>query len=214
MRSRLLLGTAAAAALLMAAPLTAANAQTANVLSLGKGGSAISVGSVVISSLEPGTEATFYVPGSTTGVACRTATTYSRVKANPAAPGTAVESLFAQDFRHCSTNIPGVKIQSIAITGLPYAVTVSDAAGDPVVISNASTTTTFSTPAGAIPCSYTDPSVDGNASNIGAKITFTNQEFALTPTSSGACPPAADFSATFGPQKDKSVYTDPHVFVN
>ena len=188
--------------------------KASNVLTLGKGGAAVSVGSVIRGNLESGTQATFYVPGSTTGVTCRTATTYSRVTANPAAPGTASESLFAQDFSHCSTNIPGIKLQSIAITGLPYAVTVSDTAGDPVVISNASTTTTFSTPAGAIPCSYTDPSVDGNASNIGSKITFTNQEFVLTPTSSSACPPAADFSATFGPQKDKSIYTDPHVFVN
>jgi hypothetical protein len=215
MRTRVLLGTAAVTALLTVAPLTAAAASSTDVLTLGhRTGPNATVGDTVTAHLESGTRATFYVPGTTTGVSCGRASTTSTVTANPAKFGIAGESLTGQGFNHCSTNIPGITLQSIDITGLPYAVTVSGMAGRAVTIANASTTVTFSTPAGALPCSYTDSSVDGTAVNPGSMITFTNQEFVLTPTSSTSCPPAADFSATFGPEKDTSVSGAPHVKVN
>jgi hypothetical protein len=215
MRIRVLVGTALATAALAAAPLTAAAAHTTDVLTTGHTfGPNVAVGATIKAYLKAGTQATFYSPGSTTGVVCTSASTTSKVTANPAAPGTANESLTGQSFKNCTTNITGVTLQSIAITGLPYAVTVGDGAGKPVAVANAATTVTFGTPIGPLACSYTDASVAGVASNSGSKIKFTNQTFTLTPSSSADCPPSADFSATFGPQKDISASGHPRVFVN
>jgi hypothetical protein len=212
----MLLGTAVVTALFTAAPLTAASASSSiDVLTLGRtAGPNATVGDTVTANLQAGTEATFYVPGSTTGVVCKQASTTSTITSNPSKPGVAGESLNGQSFSRCKTNIPGITLEGIQITGLPYAVTVSGKAGHAVVVANASTTTTFGTPAGDIPCSYTDAAVDGTASNTQSVITFTDQEFVLTPTSSTSCPPAADFSATFGPQKDVSASPAKRVKVN
>jgi hypothetical protein len=215
MRTRMLLGTAVVTALFTAAPLTAASASSIDVLTLGRtGGTNATVGDTVTARMVAGTEATFYVPGSTTGVICKQASTTSTITTNPSKPGVADESLNGQSFGRCKTNIPGITLEGIQITGLPYAVTVSGTAGHAVTVANASTTTTFGTPAGDIPCSYTDAAVDGTAANSGSTITFTNQEFVLTPTSSTSCPPAADFSASFGPQRDTSVSPAMPVKVN
>ncbi|HEY1916168.1 MAG TPA: hypothetical protein VGH27_11405 [Streptosporangiaceae bacterium] len=215
MRTRMLLGTAVVTALFTAAPLTAASASSIDVLTLGRtAGPNATVGDTVTARMQVGTEATFYVPGSTTGVICKQASTTSTITANPSKPGVAGESLNGQSFSRCKTNIPGITLEGIQITGLPYTVTVSGKSGHAVTVENASTTTTFGTPAGDIPCSYTDAAVNGVASNTDSLITFTNQEFVLTPTSSTSCPPAADFSATFGPQKDVTVSPAMRVKVN
>jgi hypothetical protein len=216
MRTRLVLLIAAATALTTTvAPISSAMATTAHdVLTRSHvGGPNVAAGDTIKAHLEAGTQATFYAPGTTDGVTCTSVRTISTVSANPLAPGTADESLNAQILNGCSSNIPEVSLVSIKVLGLPYTVTVSDAEGDPVTIANASTKAVFETPIGHITCTFSDPEVDGNASNTGQTLTFSNQEFVLTsgPT---ACPPAGDFTATLGPNRDTSVANNPRLYVN
>lgn len=214
MRTRVLVGTAVVTALLTAAPLSAAAAATTHVLTAGSvGGSNVKVGATLKAGLKAKTQATFYIPESTTGVACSKSAVTSTVTKNPAKPGTADESVTALTFSKCTTNIPGAtSVKSVKATGLPYKATVSDATGDPVTVTNASVTATVETSEGPISCTYTDASVAGNASNKGSTVTFSNQAFTAT---SSSCPiPTVDFSATYGPVQDTSVAKSPHVFVN
>jgi hypothetical protein len=213
MWTRVLLLTTATA-LLAVAPLSSATAATTHdVLTTDHvGGQNVTVGDTIKSHLPSGTTATFYAPGTTDGVSCAAFRTISTVTANPTAPGTAGESVSQQFVKKCTSNIPEVTVLNVTVLGLPYAVTISDASGDPVTIANASTEITLKTPIGKIQCTYGDPSVDGNASNTGQTITFTNQEFTLT-SGPSACAPAGDFSATLGPNRDSTAGND-RVFVN
>jgi hypothetical protein len=215
MRTRPVLLIAAVTALATIAPVSSAMAVTAHdVLTRSHvGGPNVAAGDTIKASLQAGTQATFFAPGSSDGVTCDKVRTISTVSANPLAPGTADESLTAQYLNDCTSNIPEVSLVSIKVLGLPYAVTVSDAAGDPVTIANASTKSVFETPIGRVTCTYADPEVDGTASNSGQTITFSNQEFTLS-SGPAACPPAGDFSATLGPNRDTSIANNPRIYVN
>ena len=215
MRTRLLLATAAATAMLAAAPLTAASAAVHHVLTTGKvGGPNVAVGATVTAGLLTGTKATFFSPGTTTGVTCAASAATNKVTANPAAPGTAGESLTAETFAKCTTNIAGAtSVKSVKVLNLPYATTISDATGFPVIVSKPTTKLTLGTVLGTLSCTYKAGSLKGHASNTGQKETFTNQKFTLS-SGSSACPSAGSFSATFGPETDISVSGSPHVFVN
>lgn len=204
----------AAAATLAIFPMVA-SAASHDVLTTTKvGGPNVKVGATLKAPLKTGTKATFYSPGTTTGVKCSQASTTEKVTKNPAAPGTATASLTAQSFSKCTTNFPGANsVKSIKVQKLPYATTISDAAGNPVTVNKPTTTITLGTVAGTLSCTYSAPKIVGKASNTGNVIKFKNQ--ALTFKSGASeCPPTGDFSATFGPLKDTSASGSPAVFVN
>ena len=205
--------TAAATALLAAIPATA-SAATHDVLTIKKvGGPNVAIGAILKASLKTGTKATFYSPGTTSGVICSKSSLTSKVTKNPAAPGTATESLTAQTFSGCTSNISGATVKSVKVLNLPYTTTVSDAAGNPVTVSKPSTKITLSTGLGVLTCTYKAAAIQGKASNKGNLITFKNQLFTKS-SGSSLCPASGDFSAKFGPVKDTSVSGSPAVFVN
>jgi hypothetical protein len=214
MRIRVALLGATVAAVLAAAPLPA-SAAAHKVLTNGRvGGRAVKVGAILRAGLKSGTQATLFAPGTKVGVRCRSASVTDKVTRNPAAPGTAVESLRAQKFARCSTDIPGTTaVRNITVLGLPYRTTVSDSAGHPVTIFRARTRLTLNTVLGPVTCTFRAARLRGTASNTGQVIVFRHQRFTLSGGSS-ACPKAGSFSATFGPVRNFSVRGRPHVFVN
>jgi hypothetical protein len=211
----LLAATATAALLAAAAPLTAASAATHDVLTTSSpGGPNVTVGATVQASLKSGSKATFFSPGTTTGVTCTKGSETSKVTANPAKPGTATESLTAESFSHCTTNIGGAtSVQSVKSLHLPYSSTISDSTGLPVKISKLAAQIAVGWLIGTITCSYKAAQMSGHASNTGQKVTFTRQKFTLS-SGSSECPSSGDFSATFGPETDTNVSGSPHVYVN
>ena len=98
MRRYAYLTVAAAAAAVAVALPAAAFADTGAVLTYGSvGGTSVPVGDTVTASLVTGTTANFYsAADSTDGVSCATSSFTATVGTNPAAPGTAQESLTAQ----------------------------------------------------------------------------------------------------------------------
>lgn len=215
MRKFIYLVTAAATAVLAVVPMTAASAATHNVLTTGKvGGPNVAVGAIVKAPLKTGTKATFFSPGTTTGVTCAKASVTDKVTKNPAAPGIATESLTAQTFGSCTTNIPGASsVKSVTVLKLPYVTTISDASGFPITVSKTSTQLSLNTVLGVVTCTYSLATLKGKASNTGSVNIFKNQVFSLS-SGSSACPAKGSFSATFGPLKDTSVAGSPAIFVN
>jgi hypothetical protein len=215
MPKRFLLAIASAMALLTALPVAAASAATVDVLTISKaGGTNVAVGATLKANLKTGTKATFFSPGTTTGVSCGKATVTDKVTANPAKPGTAAESLSAQTFSSCTTNIAGATaVKSVAVLKLPYPTTISDASGFPITVKNLSTKIRLNTVIGTVTCTYGAAKIVGSASNTGQVNAFKNQLFKLS-SGPSACPAKGSFSATFGPLADTSVSGSPHVFVN
>jgi hypothetical protein len=213
----------AASALLVAVPVAPAGASAAapitHVLTTGKaGGKAVRPGNIVKASLVTGTHAIFSFRGFK--VTCKSATSTATVKSNPAAPGTARESLTAQTFAKCRVNILHVTIVSVRAKNLPYVVRVRDTTGDPVTVSGHSRTAPLRFTARvrigtakAFGCTYQAASITGAASNTGNQIKFSLQKFTKV-AGRRLCPRSARFSATFGPVRDVSVTGHPLVFVN
>jgi hypothetical protein len=214
MRRIILAAMGAAAAIVVMTPM-AASAATVDVLTISKaGGTNVKVGAVLKASLKSGTDATFFSPGTTTGITCAKSGFTQKVTTNPAKPGTADVSVTAQTFSSCTSNVTGVtSVTSVTAEALPYKTTISDAKGDPVTVAAPSATIDLNTEVGAISCTYKATSIKGAASNTGQKVTFTNQTLTFS-SGSSLCPTSGDFSATYGPVKDTSVKGDPHVFVN
>ncbi|PWI42983.1 Tat pathway signal sequence domain protein [Streptomyces sp. ICBB 8177] len=210
-------------ALAGAAPSLAATARPAaasSVLTYGSaGGSAVAVGDSLVAPLESGTKATFYSSTSgTSGVSCSSSQFTATVSTNPAAPGTATESLTGQTFGSCTSNVVGVTgVKSITVNGLPFNTSVSDASGDPVTVSPASgsiqTTVVLNTLLGTTTCVYSGGALTGAASNSAQTISFANQHFTKT-SGSSLCFSSAYFSATYGPVSDTSQSGGPSVYVN
>ncbi|MFG2012134.1 Tat pathway signal sequence domain protein [Micromonospora sp. NPDC048868] len=204
-----------------AAPRSATPAPFANnVLTYpAPGGTAVAVNDVIRASLRTGTNATFYSSASgTTGVKCAASTFSAKVLSNPAAPGTATESLTAQSFTNCTTNVIGTTgVQSVTVQNLPYATSVTSAGV--VKISGTATapiqsTVVLNSLLGAITCVYrtSTNSLTGTATNANNSITFTNQT--LTKFSGPSlCFGTAYFSATYSPVQDASKGNAP-VYVN
>lgn len=212
MSKRLLLAITAATAMLAALPVMAASAATSDVLTTGKvGGPNVAVGAIVKAPLKTGTKATF-VNGSTT-ISCSKASVTDKVTKNPAAKGTAVESLTAQTFSGCTVNVTGVTVKSVKVLKLPYTTTISDASGDPITVSKLSTQITLNAAGSSFNCTYVAAKIKGNASNVGNVNSFKNQKFTLS-SGPALCLSSGSFSATFGPLKDTSVSGSPAVFVN
>jgi hypothetical protein len=224
MRKYLYVVAAATSALLVAAPMVPADAAAAHVLTIGKaGGTAVSKGAVLKSSLAKKTNATFSIGA--IKVKCASAAFTGKVTSNPAAAGKAMatESVTASTLAKCA--VPGVMSITVTAKNLPYKASVSAAKGNPVTVSGQSKSKPITLTAkvkisatNTITCTYTAASISGKASNKGNSITFTNQKFKFstgnpkkTCTSIGS---TATFSATYGPVTDTSVKGSPKVFVN
>ena len=206
------------ALLLVTLPVRVAQAAT-NVLTTGSpGGAAVATGDTLTANLASGSRATFL--NGSSGITCTASSFSVTVSSNPAAPGTATESLRTQSFTNCTPNIGGTNNNpppTITPTGLPYGSTVSDSSGTPVTLGSSTTpvsaNVTISSLLGQIRCSYGATQIRGTASNSGNTISFANQTFTRT-SGSGLCPSSTSFSATYGPVVDSSQSGSPAVFVN
>ncbi|MFD1659585.1 Tat pathway signal sequence domain protein [Streptomyces caeni] len=220
MRStRSLLAVAGAAAALAVAAATPASADGTVLTTGGAGGTAVAVGDVLDASLASGTAATLYSSSTgTSGVTCTSSSFSATVTDNPAAPGTATESLTGQSFdsSSCTSNVTGVlSVSSINVDNLPYStsvtsggtVTVTPAAGSTI-----QTTVKLRTLLGTITCVYQAPSLTGTASNADNSITFTNQQFTKS-SGSSLCFAKGFFTAKYAPVTDTSQGSSP-VYVN
>ncbi|GAA3784907.1 Tat pathway signal sequence domain protein [Micromonospora maritima] len=183
-------------------------------------GTAVSVNDVIQASLKSGTNATFYSSASgTSGIKCAASSFSAKVLSNPTAPGTATESLTAQTFGSCTTNVFGTTgVQSVTVNNLPYAtsvtsagvVTISGTAAAPI-----QSTVVLNSLLGPITCVYrtSTNTLTGTAANATNSITFTNQT--LTKFSGPSlCFGTAYFTATYSPVKDTSKTGSPAVYVN
>jgi hypothetical protein len=217
---------AAACVAALAVPAGAAYAASApglasakhHVLTTGKlGGPAVAVGAKLSAGLAKGTSATFSTSEFT--LKCPTSTVTAKVTSNPAAPGTAKETVTGETFSRCTVNFPHLSIKSITAKNLPWTATVSDKKGDPVKVTGKSKakpitldvtaklgTSTFS-------CVYTSKGLVGSASNKDNGISFSKQKFTFV-SGFSACPSSASGTATYAPLQDTSVKGHPKVFVN
>ena len=206
-----------------AAPATAAptTSLASNVLTYPTvAGTAVSVGDVIQASLRSGTNATFYSSSSgTTGIKCAASSFSAKVLTNPTAPGTATESLTAQSFSSCTTNVFGTTgVQSITVNNLPYTTSVTSAGVVTIAGTAAApiqSTVVLNSLLGAITCVYrtSTNTLTGTAPNGTNSITFTNQT--LTKFSGPSlCFGTAYFTASYSPVKDTSKTGSPAVYVN
>ncbi|MEU2280835.1 Tat pathway signal sequence domain protein [Streptomyces sp. NPDC013178] len=201
MRIRSLLavaGTAAALSLTAAVPASAADPA---VLTTANGD--VAVGDTLEASLAAGTNATFYSSATgTSGVSCASSNFSATVTSNPTAPGTATESLTAQNFTNCTSNVLGVLgVTSITVNNLPYTVAVSS--DDTVSVSASAgssirTTVVLRTLLGSVNCVYEGASLAGTAGDADNSIAFANQQFTKV-SGSSLCFANAFFSAKYAP---------------
>ncbi len=217
MRKQLVLAIAAAGALLVAPTASAfasAPVTAGGVLTTGSaGGTEVAAGDTVTASLASGTTANFSSSADgSSGVTCSTSGFTATVTDNPAAPGTAGESITAQNFDDCTSNVVGVfGVDSVTVDNLPYTSTV-DSTGAVSVSGALQTTVVLSTLFGTVTCVYSGSSISGTASNDGNTIAFTNQEFTLA-SGPGTCFGSGFFTATYGPVVD-TTQGGSAVFVN
>ncbi|MGY6026147.1 Tat pathway signal sequence domain protein [Streptomyces spinosirectus] len=217
MRTRTLVTLVGAVAALSIPAAVPASAADTPVLTTGSaGGTAVAVGDVLTAPLAAGTNATLYSSATgTSGVTCSSSTFTASVTDNPAAPGTATESVSGQSFdsSSCSSNVLGVTgVSSITVDNLPYTTTV--ASGGTLTVTPASgstiqTTVKLKTLLGSITCVYQAPSLTGTASNGDNSIAFTNQQFTKT-SGSSLCFGSGYFTAKYAPVTDNGAT----VFVN
>ncbi|MGW0609304.1 Tat pathway signal sequence domain protein [Streptomyces sp. NPDC002788] len=202
MRTRTLLTlTAAVAALGLAAPASAADTPVLTTTD----GTAVAVGDVLDASLAQGTAATFRSSATgTSGISCTSSAFAATVTDNPAAPGTATESLTSHSFdtSGCSANVVGVLgVSGITVDNLPYTTSVSSdgtVSVTPAAGSTIQSTVKLRTLLGTITCVYQAPSLTGTASNADNSISFTNQQFTKT-SGSSLCFANAFFTAKYAP---------------
>lgn len=221
MRTRPVLALAGAVAALSLAAVSPASAADTPVLTTGGlAGTPVAAGDVLQAPLAGGTAATLYSSATgTSGVSCNTSTFTAAATGNPAAPGTATESVTEHTFTTsgCTSNVLGVTgVTGITVNNLPYttsvgsdgSVTVTPASGSAI-----QTTVVLRTLLGSITCVYQAPSLTGKASNDDNSITFTNQQFTKT-SGSGLCFANGFFTAKYAPVRDISQEGSPLVFVN
>ncbi|MFE7855816.1 Tat pathway signal sequence domain protein [Streptomyces sp. NPDC101209] len=209
MRTRTLLtlvGTVAALSLPAVAPASAAD--TAVLTTGSAGGAAVAVGDTLTAPLAGGTHATLYSSATgTSGVSCASSTFSATVTDNPAAPGTATESVSGQTFdsSSCTSNVLGVTgVSSITVDNLPYTTTVASDGTltvTPASGSTIQTTVKLKTLLGSISCVYQAPSLSGTADNADNSINFTNQQFTKV-SGSSLCFSSGYFTAKYAPVTD------------
>jgi hypothetical protein len=195
---------AAAMAILASTPAFADN----NVITVGSaGGPAAQVGDVATASLAAGTTADFNnAADSSTGAHCSTSQLTARITSNPAAPGTATESLTGQTFSNCTANVSGVRsVRSVVVENLAFVTSVSSDGTVVVAPSSSSapiqTTVQLSTLLGTITCRYrsTDAGgIRGVTSNADNSITLTDQSFTKF-SGPSLCFNTAFLTAKYGP---------------
>jgi hypothetical protein len=221
MRKYLFIAVTAATALLMGLSAVPASAATKDVLTTGKvGGTNVRDGATLKANLKSGSTANFIKSGTkSTGVKCKKSSFSAKVTSNPKKPGTAKESLTAQSFSSCTSNVQDVKsIKSVKLSNLPNKVSSSDKKGFPVTVSESSsskplkTTVVLNTVLGSVTCVYTAKSLSGHGSNSGNTITFTNQKLSKS-SGPSVCFKTGLFSATYGPLEDSSA-GNAKVFIN
>jgi hypothetical protein len=206
MRTRTLItlaGAVAAVTLPMAVPASAADGA---VLTTGSvGGTAVAAGEVLTAPLADGTAATFYSSATgTSGITCKKSQFTAAVTDNPAAPGTATESVTEHTFdpASCTTNVLGVLgVTSIKVNNLPYTAAVSSdgtVTVTPAEGSTIQTTVVLRTLLGSINCVYQAPSLSGTASNDDNSINFTGQQFTKV-SGSSLCFANGYFTAKYAP---------------
>ncbi|MEU2425614.1 Tat pathway signal sequence domain protein [Streptomyces sp. NPDC007851] len=214
MRTRSLLALAGTVVALSVAATVPASADGAVLTTGSAGGTAVAVGDTLSASLAGGTTATLYSSAtSTSGIKCSTSTFTATVTDNPAASGTATESVTGQTFGNCTSNVLGVTgVSSITVDNLPYANAV--ASGGALAVTPASgsaiqTTVKLTTLLGSITCVYQAPGLNGTTDNSDNSVNFSNQAFTKT-SGSSLCPSAGYFTAKYAPVTDNGA----SVFVN
>ena len=209
---------ALAAGVLVANPAHAAGPA---VLTTGSvGGANVAVGDVVTSGLKSGTQARFVTSvGGSPGVFCDVSAFTGTVLANPDAGSVATESLTAQTFSSCTSNIFGVTaVQSVTVNNLPYGASVDGSAATIGLTGTVSTpiqaTVRLSTFLGTVTCAYraNGNALSGTTSNADNSLTFTDQALSKA-TGPVICPGTSVFTATYAPAQDTSVAGSPLVFV-
>jgi hypothetical protein len=210
MRKYVYPATVAGAVLCATLVASTAFADTGAVFTVGGvGGTNAAVGDNVSASLASGTNATFYsTTNGTTGVKCTTSSFSSTVTANPPAPGVATETIDAQTFSGCSSNVLGTTgVRSVTLNNLAYQASVDGATGA-VTISPGSagpiqSTVVINTLLGTITCVYQPVagSLTGVASNTNNSISFVNQQFNKI-SGSSLCLSTAYWTATYSPVTD------------
>ncbi len=231
MRKYRYLALAAGAAMVLSVPAGAAVAASVHsapkaVLTIGKvGGTAVKHGAVLKASLEKGTKAVLSIGSAT--AACKSASFAATVVKNPSAKGKATLSITSETISGCPTITVAGHSATVSIKAihLPYAGTVSDAKGDPIVIAGSSKSKPTGFDATVVvsgfptqSCIFTAASATGHSSNTHNTVAFSHQIFALdTKASTSLCSAAgtdASFTATFGPVLDTSVKHNPKVFIS
>jgi hypothetical protein len=217
MRKYLYLACAALGATLVA---STAYADTGAVLTVGAvGGTSAAVGDTVTASLLAGSKATFYsTTNGTSGVSCTTSSFSSTLTANPPAPGVATETIDAQTFANCSSNILGtLGVKGVTLNNLAYQATIDGATGAVAIAPGSAgpiqATVVITTLLGQITCVYQPvaTSLAGVADNTNNSIKFTNQQFNKI-TGSTLCLSTAYWTATYSPVTDTT--QGGSVFVN
>ncbi|MER7840621.1 Tat pathway signal sequence domain protein [Streptomyces sp. NPDC096040] len=208
MRTRSLLALAGTVVALSAAATVPASADGAVLTTGSAGGTAVAVGDVLSAPLATGTSATLYSSATgTSGVSCKSSVFTAAVTDNPAAPGTATESVSGHTFdaSSCTSNVLGVTgVTSITVDNLPYTTTVASDGTltvTPASGSTIQTTVKLKTLLGSITCVYQAPRLTGTSSNTDNSINFTNQAFTKT-SGSSLCFSAGYFTAKYAPVTD------------
>ncbi|MEU6225409.1 Tat pathway signal sequence domain protein [Streptomyces sp. NPDC047042] len=216
-RTRTVLALAAAVAGLSVAAVTPASAAD-TVLTINSGaGDAVAVNDVLSASLATGTTATLYSSATgTSGVTCAASTFTASVNDNPAAPGTATESVTAHTFGSCTSNVLGVLgVNSVTVNNLPYTTAVGSdgtVTVTPAANSTIQTTVVLRTLLGTINCVYQAPSLSGTTGEADNSINFTAQAFTKT-SGSSLCFANGYFTAKYAPVQDVT-QGNATVFVN
>ncbi|MDQ1040873.1 hypothetical protein QFZ75_007289 [Streptomyces sp. V3I8] len=221
MRTRTSLALAAAVTALALSAAAPASAAAGTVLTTGgAGGTAVAVGDVLSASLATGTNATLYSSATgTSGVSCSASAFVAQVVNNPAAPGTATESVTGHTFNaaSCTSNVTGVLgVTRITVDNLPYATAVTSGGSltiTPAAGSTVQTTVVLRTLLGSITCVYRAPSLTGTANNADNSISFANQHFTKF-SGSSLCFNNGYFTAKYAPVTDTTQAGGPAVFVN
>jgi len=215
---------AAAGALLLAAPASAALASTqrlAPVLVVGKiSGPAVKNGAKISAGLARNQKVHMTI-GSFSAT-CTKSTFTAKVVKNPVSAGKASLSVTGQTLSSCKLNTSLATLKSITAINTPWAGTVT--AKNVLTIRGAKTSrpvgvkAVISALGQTFTCIYTAPSASGKTANRFNTVTFTNQKLKLNASASGSlCTGAgattATFSAVYGPVRDISVAKHPKVFV-
>ncbi|MFD3840924.1 Tat pathway signal sequence domain protein [Streptomyces sp. NPDC058642] len=205
MRTRTLLTLTAALAAFTLPAISPASAAD-NVLTTGSaGGDAVADGATLTAPLASGTTATLYSSATgTTGITCTTSQFTATLDSNPAAPGTASESLTAHTFSNCTSNNVGVLgVTSVTVNNLAYTTTVASDGTVTVAPGSAGaiqTTVVLRTLLGSVTCVYqaTNGSLTGAADNTDNSIQFANQQFTRS-SGSSLCPSSGFWTAKYAP---------------